>query len=148
MDSERESPGLTIRTVILAFALFDRIRQVFEGAQSLIHRSGDGGGKVTRDPVAREQVLNRRQRVGDVVHDVVSGAAMNVNIYVTRRHHALAEIGNRNSGGKLAAVPSGNFEDASVLDEHDRMLDGTGGSQKPSSSKSQHRNVLIRVKGR
>src|SRR5208337_4989331 len=46
MDSERDRSTLTIR--ILSFALFDRIRQPFECAQSRIHRSGDGGWEITR----------------------------------------------------------------------------------------------------
>src|SRR5271169_186256 len=80
MDSERESPMLAVLTIIillLALTLFDRIRQPFEGTQSIIHRSGDGGWEVTRDPVSSEQFFNRRKRVGGIVHDVKSGAAMN-----------------------------------------------------------------------
>src|ERR1035437_4591993 len=146
MDSEREGSTLAIPTVLLA--LFDRICQPFEGAQGRIHRSGDGGWKITRDPMPREQLFDRRQRLGGIVHDVVSGAAVNVKINVTRRHHAIAEVGHRNSGGNLPAGPRGNFEDASLLDEHERMLDGVRRSQQSSSSKSPHRNVLIAAKRR
>ena len=91
----------------------------------------------------RQQAFDRRQRLGGIVHDVISGAAVDVKINVTRRYHAIAEIGHRNSGGNLPAAPSGNFEDASLLDEQERMLDGVRRSQQPSSSKSQHRKVSI-----
>jgi hypothetical protein len=77
----------------------------------------------------REQLLDRRQRLGGIVHDVVSSAAVNVKINVTRRHHAIAEVGHGDSGGSLSPAPSGNFEDASLLDEHKRMFDGIRGSQ-------------------
>src|SRR5260370_21554704 len=70
---------------------------------------------------------------------------MNVKINVTRRDYAMAEVGRRNSGGNLAAAPSGNIDDTSLLDEHERMLDSVSRSQQPSSSKGQHRNVLIAV---
>ena len=135
MDAEREGPTLAIRILLLALsfafecALFDRIRQPFECAQSRIHRSGDGGREITRDPMPREQLFDRRQRLGGIVHDVISGVAVNVKINVTRRHHAIAEIRHRNSGGNLPAAPSGNFEDASLLDEHKSMLDDVRRSQ-------------------
>jgi len=135
MDSKRHGPTLAVRILPFAilrafsFALFDRIRQPFQRAQSRIHWSGDGGGKVTRDSMPREQLLDRRQRLGAIVHDVVSSAAVNVKINVTRRHHAIAEVGHGNSGGSLSPPPSGNFEDASLLDEQERMLDGIRGSQ-------------------
>jgi hypothetical protein len=77
----------------------------------------------------REQLFDRRQRFGGIVHDVISGVAVNVKINVTRRHHAIAEIRHRNSGGNLPAAPSGNFEDASLLDEHKSMLDDVRRSQ-------------------
>src|ERR1700704_140012 len=96
----------------------------------------------------REQLLDRRQRFVSIVHDVISGAAVNVEINVTRRDYAMAEVRRRNSGGNLAAAPSGNVDDASLLDEHERMLDGASRRKQPSSSKSQHRNVLIAVRRR
>ncbi len=148
LQMNSEWAGLNLAIPILSFALFDGVRQPFECAKSRLHRSGDGGWKITRDPMPREQLLDRRQRLGGVVHDVISGAAVNVQINVTRRHHAVAEVGHRNPGGNLAAAASGNFEDTSLLDEHQRLLDGVSRSQQPSSGKSQHRNVLIAVKGR
>src|SRR5712692_2654669 len=144
MDTERESSNLATR--IISFALFDRIRQPFKCAQSRIHRSSNGGREITRDPMPLQQLLDSKQRLSGIVHDVISGAAVNVKINVTRRHHAAAEVGRRNSGGNLAAAQSGNFEDTSLLDEHQRMLDSVSRSQQPSSDKSQHRNVLIAVK--
>src|SRR6202023_3913757 len=51
-----------------------------------------------------------------------------------------------NSGGNLSATPSGNIDDASVLDEHERRLNSDSRSQQPSSSKGQHRNVLIAIR--
>ncbi len=148
MDSERAGSNLVICILSfeIQFALFDRIRQPFEGAQSRIHRSGDGGWKITSDAMPRQQLLDRRQRLSGIVHDVVSGTAVNVKINVARSHHAIAEVGHGNSGGNLAIAPSGNVDDASVLDEHEGMLDGVSRSQQPSSSKSQHTNVLIAVK--
>jgi hypothetical protein len=89
----------------------------------------------------REQLFDGRQRLGGIVHDVISGAAVKVKIDVPRRYHAITEVGQRNSRGSLPAAPSGNFEDASLLDEHERMLDGVRRSQQPSSRKNQHRNV-------
>src|SRR5208283_4499014 len=131
MNSEREGSGLAnqrvtfARVFAIAFTRFDRIRQSLECMQGFLHRSGDGGCKITRDPVPCEQLLDCRQRVGDIVHDVKSGAAVNMKVNVTRRHQVITEIGNRNSGGNVPAVPRGNFEDPSLLDEHERMLDGT-----------------------
>ena len=90
-----------------------------------------------------QQLLDGWQRRSVVVHDIEPRAAVNVKINITRRHHAIAEVGHRNSGGKLAAAAGRNFEDASFVDEHERALDGAGRSQQLSSSKSQHRNVLI-----
>ena len=148
VDSEREGANLRILIGMFAFPHFDRIRQPVECAQSRFHRSGDSSRKITRDPVPRQQLFDRRQRLGGIVHDVVSGAAVNVKINVTRRHNAIAKIAHRNSGGKLPAAWSGNFEDASLLDEHERMLDGIRWSQQSSSSKSHHRNVLIAEKRR
>src|SRR6266481_3824817 len=144
MDSERESSNLAIP--IISFALFDGVRQPFKCAQSRIHRSGDGGWKITGDPVTREQLFDRRQRLSGVVHDVVSGAAVNMKVNETRRDYAMDEVARRNSGGNLAATPSGNVDDASPLDKHERMLDSVSRSQQPSSSKSQHRNVLISLR--
>src|ERR1017187_7692710 len=130
MNSEREGSTLdVILLIIVLLAIFDCIRQPFECAQSRIHRSADGGWEITGDPMPREQLLDRRQRLGGIVHDVVSSAVVNVKINVTRRYHAIAEIGHGNSGGSLSPAPSGNFEDASLLDEHERMLDGIRGSQ-------------------
>ena len=150
MDTERESPNLAIRIMSfeISFALFDGIRQSFKGAQLQIHRSSDGSRKITRDPMPRQQLLDRRQRLGGIVHDVISGAAVNVKINVTRRDYATAEVGYGNSGGNLATTPSGNLDDVSVLDEHERMLDGASRRKQPSSSKGQHRNVLIAVRRR
>jgi hypothetical protein len=135
VDAERESSTLDVRIFsfvqsrALSFAIFDRIRQPFQCAQSRIHRSADGGWEITRDPMTREQLLDRRQRLGCIVHDVVSSAAVNVKINVSRRHHAIAEIGHGNSGGSLSPAPSGNFENAPLIDEHEWMLDGIRGSQ-------------------
>src|SRR6266404_6384740 len=95
--------------------------------------------------MSREQLFNRRQRLGGIVHDVVSGAAVNVKINVTRCDSVVAKVGRRSSRGNLAAAPSGNIDDTSLLDEHERMLDSVSRSQQPSSSKGQHRNVLIAV---
>jgi hypothetical protein len=71
-----------------------------------------------------EQLFDRRQRLGGIVHDVIPGAAVKVKINVPRRHYTIAEVGHRNSGGNLTAAPTGNFEDASLLDEHERMFEG------------------------
>ncbi len=91
-------------------------------------------------------MFDRRQRIGGLIHDVISGAAVNVKINVTRRHHGVAEVRRSNSGRNLPAATSRDFEHASLIDEHERMLNGVGRSQEPSSSKSQHRNVLITTK--
>ena len=162
MDSEGEGPNL--RTLIIAdakiagvafallfgllFALFDRIRHVFQSAQSGSHGSGDGSWKIARDPVPGQQLLDGRQRLRGIVHDVVSGAAVNVKIEVAGRDDAMAEVGHGNSGGDLPAALRGNFENASLFDEQERMLDDVGRSQQSSSSKSQHRNVLMAAKRR
>src|ERR1039458_7586243 len=147
MNSEREGSTLAIRILSFeilsfeeSFAGFDRVRQSVKRPQSHIDWSGDGGWKITRDAMPREQLFDRRQCLGRVVHDVVSGAAVKVKIDVTRRHHAIAEVGNSNSGGNLPVAPAGNFEDTSLLDEHEGMLEGVRRSQQPSSSKKQHRN--------
>src|SRR5208282_1440561 len=65
MDSERDGSTFAIRipSCALLFAIFDRIRQPFECAQSRIHWSADGGWEITRDPMPREQLLDRRQRL-------------------------------------------------------------------------------------
>ena len=97
MDSKREGPNRAI--FVISFALFDRIREPFECAQSRIHRSGDRGWKITRDPMSREQLLDRRQRFGGIVHDVVSGAAVNMKVNVTWRHHAITEVSRGNTSG-------------------------------------------------
>src|SRR5208337_1975658 len=141
MDPQRASSTLTI--FIVAFARFDRIRQPLKCTQSCIHWSGDSGRKITRDSMPRQQSLDCRQRLGGSVHDVIAGAAVNVKVNVTRRNHKIAEIAHSNSGGNLPAAPGGNVEDASLVDEHDRTLDGRSRSQQLSSTKSQHRNVLI-----
>src|ERR1035441_9098962 len=130
MNSEREGSTLdVILLIIILLAIFDCIRQPFECAQSQIHRSADGGWEITGDPMPREKLLDRRQRLGGIVHDVVSSAAVNVKINVTRRYPAITEIAPTNHGGSLSPAPSGNFEDSSLLDEHKRMLDGIRGSQ-------------------
>jgi hypothetical protein len=158
MDSEWDGAILAIgilscgRMFMLVFAIaltfFDCIGQAFERPQSRIHGGGDGGGEITRDAVPGQQLFDCRERLGAFVHDVVSGAAMNVKIDETRRHHVIAEIEERDSSGNIAAALSGNFENASLLDEHEGMLDGLSRGQKPCGSKSQHRNVLMAVKRR
>jgi hypothetical protein len=68
---------------------------------------------------------------------------VDVKIDVARRHQALAEVRDGNSSGKLPAAAGGNFDYASLVDEHERTLDGIRRSPKPISTKSQHINVLI-----
>jgi hypothetical protein len=91
-------------------------------------------------------LLNRRQRFGTVVHDVIPGITVNVKIHVTRGYDAIAKIRNGNSGRRFPAAPIENCDDASVLNEHNRMLDSVSRSEQSSSSESQHRNVLIEAK--
>jgi hypothetical protein len=144
MNSERESPMLAVCP--FSFALFNRSRESLERSQGCIHGSADGGGKITRDPMPGDQTFDRGQRLDAIVHDVISGAAVNVKIDVTRRYYGVAEVDQGDSGGKLAAAPSGNFDELSLLDEHQRMLDGVRRSQQSSRSKSRHINVLIEAK--
>src|SRR5271169_4487403 len=120
MNSQRDGADLALRILWLKmpFARFDRVRQSLEGPQNNIHRSGDGGWKITRDPMPREQHFDRGQRLGGIVHDVISGAAVKVKIDKARRYHAISEIGDRNSAGDLSAATMGNLEDAALLDEH------------------------------
>jgi hypothetical protein len=66
-----------------------------------------------------------------------------VKIDVPWRHPALAEVYDGNSSGNPPPALSGNFEDASLLHEQERMLDGIRRSPKPFCAKSQHINVLI-----
>jgi hypothetical protein len=90
----------------------------------------------------RQQLFNRRQRLGAVVHDVIPGAAVNVKINVAGRDRAIAEVSRSNPGGNWPLVPSGNFADAALLYEQEWMLDGARRSPQPCSSKSQHRKVF------
>src|ERR1019366_7657016 len=133
MDPERAGAIRVIRvpvfSFVIALAFFDRTHQPFERAQNRIHWGGDGSGKITRDPVPCQQLFDGRQRLRVFVHDIEPRATVNVKINVARRHHAIAEVGRGNSGGKLAAAAGRNFEDASFVDEHERTLDGAGRSQ-------------------
>ncbi len=74
VDPERAGAIRAIRVPVfsfeIAFAFFDRTCQPFEGAQNRIHRSGDGSGEITRDPVPRQQLFDGRQRPSVVVHDI------------------------------------------------------------------------------
>ena len=95
VDSERESPAAVILIIALAFstlAFFDCIRESFQRPQSCIHGRGDGSRKVSCDSMARKEVFDRGQSVGGIVHDVISGAAVNVEIDVTGRDDGVAEI--------------------------------------------------------
>jgi len=46
----------------------------------------------------------------------------------------------------LTAAARGYFKDESLVDEQQRVVVGSGRSQQPCGSKSQHRNVLIAAK--
>src|SRR5258707_208845 len=148
MDPERNGTTLIVWT--FAFALFNRIHQSFECTQSRVHGSGDRGREITGNPMTREHSFDHRQRLGGVVHDVISSVAMNVKIDVTRCDHTIAhtiaEVRHRNSGGNVSATLVGNFDYAPLIDEHERTLDGFGRGKKFSSRKSQHRIVLIAEK--
>jgi hypothetical protein len=69
-----------------------------------------------------------------------------MKVNVTRGNCAITKIGNRNSGRNLTMLPVGNFDDAALFDEHDRVLDTMGRSEQSPSGESQHRNVLIAAK--
>jgi len=71
---------------------------------------------------------------------------VNVKIDVPGRNNAVAKVKQRNAGRKPPAALRRNFQDAPIVDKQERMLDRIRRSQQPSSSKCQHRNVLIKEK--
>src|ERR1700722_2683025 len=74
------------------------------------------------------------------------GAAMNVQIDVSGSDGDIPQIGNGNSSGHFTAFSVGDFEDATVLNEQQWMLDDLHRSEQFSSTKCQHRIVLIAAK--
>src|ERR1700691_849297 len=82
MNSDRKGASPVIG--VLERATFNSICQPFECAQSCIHGSGDRSWEITRDAVPRQQLFNRRQRIGGIVHDVISGTAVNMKVNVAR----------------------------------------------------------------
>jgi predicted RNA-binding protein with TRAM domain len=111
------------------FVAFNRVSEPFESPQGCFEGSGYGGREITSYTMPGEQAPNRWQGLVVVIHYVRPGGAVNMKIDETRHDHAVAEISYRNSSGNRPDAPGGNFEKASLLDEHQRMLNGVGWSQ-------------------
>src|ERR1700733_15726816 len=112
MDSEGKSAALVIFIIGIALAFLNCIGQPLDRSQWSVHGSGDGGWKITRPPMPRQQVFDRGKRVGGIIHHVISGATVNVKIEVTGRDRVPSEVNCGNSGGKRKAVLGGQFDDA------------------------------------
>ncbi len=123
----------------IRFRRVDGIGQTFERVQRAVDGSGNGGREISRDSMAREQALDRRQSFGRIVHHVVAGAAVDVEIQVTGREVVFAQIHERNLRWERAAYLRGNFNDASLVDEQQGTGNRGGRSQQACSGKGQHR---------
>jgi hypothetical protein len=113
MDAGRFRTPITRRSV----SLLNRIRQFLERRQGLIHGRSHCRWKIRGHPVLEEQFLDRRQRVGGSLHDVMSRAAMNVHINETRHQRGITQIDNASTARNLALGGRRNPGDRAVFDE-------------------------------
>ena len=117
---------------------YDRIREPFQRAQNDVERSSDGCWIVARDTVTHQEFFKPSSARFVVLHDVVTGAAVHVNIDQPRRENVLSEIYALRATRYFRSGLGRDAGDAPVFNNDQWALDAVERREESSGGESKH----------
>src|SRR6185312_4681252 len=93
----------------------DHAGQSIEGSQNAFHWRRDRGGEITGNAVPAESSFEGDAAGGVVLHDIVAGTAVYVDIDVSRGQDQIGEVQMFSAGGKISFCSRSDRRDFAIF---------------------------------